>query len=114
MSESTFAELKEEFLACEQEFKIARQEYNDALKALQAACTHKTIVGGNEEYGDADWRVCVTCGLSEVRGHEGGDEYNYGYRTPFKKLPVKRGSTGTRAYKPDSDRDRWQFEKSKV
>lgn len=98
----TFAELKEEFVVCEKEYVIARKEYNEALEALQAACEHLTVVGGNEKYGDVDWRVCVTCGLSEYRGYEGGDEYNYGYRTPFIKLPVKslRNPHGTIAYEP--------------
>lgn len=116
MSEPTFAELKEEFVLCEREYEIARKEYNEALKALQAACEHLTVVGGNEGYRESDQRVCVTCGLYEVRGYEGGDEYNYGFRTPFKLLPVKgvRTPNGTVAYKPDSDSDVWRWRKSKV
>lgn len=111
-----FAELKEEFLLCEKEHKIACREYNSALQALQDACTHETIVGGNEEYGNVSWRVCVTCGLSDHRGYEGGDEYNYGFRTPFKKLPVKSPRTpeGRRAYTPDGIEDLYRWEKRKV
>lgn len=102
MTDVTFADLKEELAATEREYVVAAREYNEALEALQAACTHETLVGGNEEYGDVTWRVCVTCGLYEHRGYnDDGDEYNYATRAYFKVLPTDKGrQRGRRAYEP--------------